>query len=145
MNVALVHDFLLEYGGAERFLEALMRMFPEAPIYTLCYDPTQFPQSWQKKTIIPLCRRYPFIARYPQLYSSLLTSMVESLNLSAYDLVFSSDVIFAKMVLTLPTTKHICYQHTPANMLYSFLNSSESRSVLSFLLTGYHKAFFAFA
>ena len=38
IKVALVHDFLTQYGGAERVLEVLTEMYPEAPIYTLLYD-----------------------------------------------------------------------------------------------------------
>jgi len=38
MKIALVHDYLVQYGGAERVLEAFTEIFPKAPIYTMVYD-----------------------------------------------------------------------------------------------------------
>lgn len=49
MRVALVHDYLVQYGGAERVLEALCEIFPLAPIYTLVYDEKLFKKHIRQK------------------------------------------------------------------------------------------------
>jgi glycosyltransferase involved in cell wall biosynthesis len=140
MKIALVHDFLLQYGGAERFLETLHALFPEAPVYTLCYDSAEFPSSWSSWEVRTLFPRLPFIDLYPQLYAPLLVSTIQSVDFSEYDVVISSDSIFAKMILCPSRTRHICYQFTPADMLYHYL-SDAPQSLGKFLFTGFQKAF----
>jgi len=47
-KVALVHDYLAEYGGAERVLEALHQLFPDAPLYTAFVDKKRLGDNWQR-------------------------------------------------------------------------------------------------
>ena len=62
MRVALVHDYLNQYGGAERVLEAMHELFPEAPIFTSIFDPEVMPASYRQMDI-----RTSFMQRLPGL------------------------------------------------------------------------------
>ena len=58
-RVAIVHDWLNQYGGAERVLEVLHALFPDAPIYTSMYEPAVKPGS------IPAARNWRRSVRWP--------------------------------------------------------------------------------
>ncbi len=142
MKVALIHDFLLQYGGAERVLEVFSEMFPDAEIFTLCFDSDAFPAKWREKKIHSLMPVLPFIKKYPQLYAAFLVGGMRSISTSEFDLVISSDMIFGKMVSCPPYVKHIVYQYSPANMLYHFLDSSPGKNSLAkLLMSGFQKSF----
>ena len=114
MKVALVHDYLNQYGGAERILEAFCELFPEAPIYTLFYDEKLTYGRFKGKDIhTSFIQKIPFSRKYHQMFPLLMPMAVESLDLSEYDLVLSDSASFAKGVITKPQTFHICYLHTP--------------------------------
>jgi len=126
MKVALVHDFLNQYGGAERVLEAIHELYPYSTIYTSLYDPTKLPlrlRNWDIKAFrlprFPLAKSYTFF--YPILF--------ENLDLSQYDLVISSSSNFAKGVITKPTTPHIAYIHTPPRFLYHYPTEVNRRKI----------------
>jgi glycosyltransferase involved in cell wall biosynthesis len=136
MKIAFVHDFLTQYGGAERLLETLVSFFPDdqCDIYTLAYRSEAFPKPWLKSLQIKqIAPSLPLVDRYPQLYAPYLVSCIESLDFRGYDLVISSDLIFAKCVICPVGVAHICYMHTPARMLYPLDERIESsRGALSF-------------
>ncbi|MBI3979504.1 MAG: glycosyltransferase [Chloroflexi bacterium] len=119
MKVALVHDWLNQYGGAERVLEVLHDLFPQAPIYTSIYEPAAMPASyraWDIRTSwlqrIPLVRRahQPFLPCYPLAF--------EQFDLSEYDVVLSNSSGFCHGVLTRPETAHLNYCLTPPRYLW---------------------------
>jgi hypothetical protein len=98
MRVAIVHDFLKEYGGAERVLEGLHNIYPEAPVYTAFYSPkdlgrfAQRFEDWDIRTT--WAQRIPWINK---LYSPLrlLTPLFwESIDFSNYDVVISSTNVY---------------------------------------------------
>jgi len=114
MRVALVHDYLVQYGGAERVLEVLAEMFPQAPIYTLIYDPEQLYGAFSDKKIrTSFLQSLPFAKTNHRLFPALMPLAVEDLDLTAYDLVISSSNSYTKGVITSPDALHICYCHTP--------------------------------
>lgn len=119
MRVALVHDYFIQDGGAERVLMALHRLFPDAPIYTLLADPRTFPPGFAPKRLVtsPLQRLLPTSSWYP-LVTNLMPQMVEQFDLSGYDLVFISSSSFGKGVIVPPGTRTICYLHTPTRFLW---------------------------
>ncbi len=126
MRVALVHDFLVEYGGGERVLEALHEIFPGAPIYTAYLDLNGFGphqeriRKWNIKTswLQYLPRKLLSPAR---IFASLA---FESFDLSGYDVVISScNTYFSKAVITSPKSLHISYIHTPPRYLYGYATS----------------------
>lgn len=120
MRVALVHDFLVQMGGAEKVVEALHDLFPEAPVYTSLYDRDAMPdryRAWDIRT--SFMQRLPLRGRAHRLGLLLYPMAFESLDLSDYDVVISSSSAFAKGVITQPHTRHICYTHTPMRFAWT--------------------------
>jgi glycosyltransferase involved in cell wall biosynthesis len=114
MHVAIVHDYLNQYGGAERVLEALHDLFPRAPVYTSIYDPAAMPdlfRSWDIRT--SWMQRLPGWRRHFRKYFLLYPSAFESFDLGGYDLILSSSSAYAKGIIPPPGARHICYCHTP--------------------------------
>jgi len=119
MKIALVHDYLNQYGGAERVLEVFSELFPDAPIYTLFYDEKLTNGAFSGKDIrTSFLQKIPFSRRYHQVFPVLMPIAVESLDLSSYDVVLSDSASFAKGIITKPTTLHICYLHTPLRYVW---------------------------
>jgi len=143
MRVALVHDYLNQYGGAERVLEALHDLYPAAPIYTAIYDPTAMPpayRSWDIRT--SWMQQLPGWRRHFRKYFLLYPSAFESFDLSRYELIISSSSAFAKGVIPAAGARHICYCHTPMRFAWrtdAYVEreriGSLQRIVLSILLT----------
>lgn len=118
LKVVLVHDFLTQYGGAERVLEEFCRIFPNAPIYTLLYDPQKMGSYFKDKTIItsPL-NRLP--KRFQKWYLPLMPWAIEQLKIPHdADVVISDSSAFAKGVKVPKHIPHICYLHTPTRFLW---------------------------
>ena len=116
MKVALVHYWLLGSRGGEKVLEAICRIFPEADIFTLFYDPESVPALIRSKNV-----KASFLNPFKKFYRSLLPLMpmaLEEFDLRSYDLVISSESGPAKGVLTSSTTRHLCYCHTPMRYLW---------------------------
>ncbi|NWF79778.1 MAG: glycosyltransferase [Chloroflexi bacterium] len=114
MRVAIVHDYLNQYGGAERVLEALHELYPAAPVYTSLYDPATMPEaylSWDIRT--SFMQRLPGWRRHFRRYFLLYPAAFESFDLSEYDLILSSSSAYAKGVIPHPGAVHVCYCHTP--------------------------------
>lgn len=119
MKIALVHEYLTQYGGAERVLEAFMEIFPKAPVYTLVYDEKRMGEYFKNAEIrTSFIQKIPFGKSHYRYFSVLMPSAIEQLDLSYYDLVISDSSSFAKGVITKPHTKHICYCHTPTRFAW---------------------------
>ncbi len=120
MQVALVHDFLNQYGGAERVLEAIHEVFPYSHVYTSLYDSTKLPlrmRNWDIRSF-----RLPKLplAHFLKYYTAFYPLLFENLDLRGYDLVISSTAFFAKGVQVRPGAIHISYVHTPPRFLYHY-------------------------
>ena len=118
-KVAIVHDWLVTYAGADRVVDCMHHAFPNAVIYTLVYDKDNMP-AWFKDYDIRTTwvQKIPFATK---LYKGLLPLMpraFEELDLSEYDLVLSSSSSCSKGVITRPDAVHICYCHTPIKKYY---------------------------
>ena len=129
-RVALVHDYLIRYGGAERVLKELHRMYPDAPIYTLLADPEVVSREFSDAEI-----RTSFVNKLPRVlkkrykyFAPLLAIAVEQFDLSSYDIVISSSSAFAKGIITKPETLHIDYCHTPTRFLWDWTHPYVERS-----------------
>src|SRR3990170_6228495 len=121
MRVALVHDFLKEYGGAERFLEVLSDLFPDAPIFTAFYLPQSMHRRFETRDVrVHAIQRLPLLSLLSKQYTFLYPIVFESFNLDEFDVVISSSASFAKGVITKPSTLHISYIHTPPRFLYHY-------------------------
>lgn len=120
MKVALVHDFLTQYGGAEKVLEVLHEIWPEAPVYTLFYDQKDLGDKFNHWDIrVSPIQNLPFGISHYRWYLGLMPVAIERFDLRNYDLVVSSSSAYAKGVLTHPHTKHVCYCYSPTRYLWS--------------------------
>jgi len=129
MKVALAHDYLREYGGAERVLETLHEIFPDAPVYTAYYNPEALGENnkhFKNWKIIPSWfQKFPFANILLSPFRIFGPMMFESFDLSEYDLVISSSSAthLSKSVITKPETLHLSYIHTPPRFLYGYTTS----------------------
>lgn len=116
MRVALVHYWLLGMRGGEKVLEALCRIFPEADIFTLFYNPDEVSETIRSRRI-----KASFLNPARRCYRSLLPLMpfaLEHLDLRGYDLIISSESGPAKGVIASAASRHICYCHSPMRYLW---------------------------
>lgn len=119
MKAAIVHEYLNQYGGAERVLQVLCAMLPHAPIYTTLYDRAFTGGVFEGRDIrTSFIQRLPFSSRLHHLYSPLMPLAIEQFDTAAFDTVLSVSASFAKGVLTHPQTEHICYCLTPPRFLW---------------------------
>lgn len=130
MRVALVHDYLIQYGGAERVLTELSLLFPHAPIYTLLYDEKATGGAFAHATIhASFLQRIIRKKSHYRFFPFLMPFAIERFDLSEYDLVISSSASFAKGVVTREHTTHICYCHTPMRIAYTPYQNITGRSL----------------
>ena len=119
MRIALVHEYLNQYGGAERVLQVLCEMFPDAPIYTLIYDERATGGVFKDKEIhTSFIQNVPFSKKHHRVFPLLMPVAMEQFDFSYYDLVISNAHSFAKGIITKPYTKHISYCMTPTRFLW---------------------------
>jgi glycosyltransferase involved in cell wall biosynthesis len=113
-RVAIAHEWLTIPGGSEKVVMELLRLFPDADIYTSVYDPEPWPEPIRRARVqASFLNRIPAATRiYPRLLP-LMNAAFESFDLGGYDLVLSSNHACAKNVITPPGTPHVCYCHTP--------------------------------
>ena len=117
MKVAFVHDWLVTYRGGEKVLEALLSLYPDAPVYTLFYDPKKLPPTITNRKIITPRILRPF-NRVRKALLPVLPTIVESFPTEKFDLVISTSSCVAKGVLTNPNSKHLCYVHSPMRYIW---------------------------
>ena len=133
MKVALVHDYLVEQGGAEKVLVALHQTFPEAPIYTSVYNPdttlevfrgAQVHTSFLQRLTAHRRRYRALLPLYPLAFRSF--------DLADYDLIISSASAFAKGVRKERGARHICYCYTPPRFLWAYQNANPQERLNAF-------------
>src|ERR1700679_3830446 len=125
MQIAVVHDYFTQMGGAERVAEELARMLPSAALYTTVAMPDLLPPGLSSRRVeTSWMQHLPSMKRYYRLYFPLYPFAVRSLDLSRYDLVVSSSSGYAKGVRTGRDAIHVCYCHTPMRWVWNFDNSS---------------------
>ncbi|AFQ51177.1 glycosyltransferase family 4 protein [Burkholderia cepacia] len=113
LRVAIVHDWLVTYAGAERVLEQLVACFPDADLFSLVdfLDDRAFVRG--KPVTTSFIQKLPFARTKYRSYLPLMPLAIEQLDVSEYDLVISSSHAVAKGVLTGPDQMHISYVHSP--------------------------------
>jgi len=126
MKVALVHDYLNEFGGAERVLKCLSEIYPKAPIYTaFCVRGSTAHKEFKNKTIIQ--SKFAPVLKIWRFYSPLrflIPAIWGSMNLTEYDLVITSASWYITRGFRVgKNTKVICYCHTPPRWLYGYKTS----------------------
>jgi glycosyltransferase involved in cell wall biosynthesis len=119
VRVAFVHDYLTQFGGAERVLLEMQRMYPQAPVYTSIYDPNVFAGRLSAIDVrTSFLQNIPGAKRNFRALLPLYPRAFESLDLGGYDLVISSTTSFAKGVRVEPGTLHVSYVNTPTRFLW---------------------------
>ena len=114
-RVALVHDWLPVYGGAERVLGEMIGLLPESDIFTLIdFVPKEDRAFLQGKDVrTSFIQRLPRARKHYRHYLPLAPLAIESFDLRDYDVVISSSYVVAKGVLTAPDQLHVSYVHSP--------------------------------
>lgn len=131
MRIALVHDYLVQYGGAERVLECFAEIFPYAPIYTIVYDKKIMREKFADKDVrVSYLQKWPFVKRHHRVFPMLMPLAIEQFDFSRYDIVLSDSSSYAKGIITSSRTLHICYMHTP--MRYAWDDCQKYASDFSF-------------
>jgi glycosyltransferase involved in cell wall biosynthesis len=160
LKVALVHDYIKEYGGAERVLEALHEIFPDAPVYTSVYMPSflgphreRF-KGWDIRT--SFLQHIPFKQKLISPFRLLSPWVFKQFDLSGFDVIVVSatGAYFPNMIKTKsnkfsqpPLTKgevkagvggavHICYCHTPPRYLYGYATARDWKRQRIFAILG---------
>jgi glycosyltransferase involved in cell wall biosynthesis len=130
MKIALVHDYLNEFGGAERVLLALSEMYPDAPIYTIYYkkDSPSGKVFAGKKIIQSWFSYLPFANKLISPLRFLVPAIWGSLNFSKFDLVVTS-ASWAVTKGMRNAKKEICYLHTPPRYLWGYDTSRDWKSL----------------
>jgi glycosyltransferase involved in cell wall biosynthesis len=110
----LVHDWLTGMRGGEKVLEAIAKLFPGAPIYTLFHQPGQVSKALEAHPIhTSFLQGWPGIKRHYRSLLPFFPAAIEDFDLSAYSLVISTSHCVAKGVVPAPQARHLCYCHTP--------------------------------
>jgi UDP-N-acetylmuramyl pentapeptide phosphotransferase/UDP-N-acetylglucosamine-1-phosphate transferase/glycosyltransferase involved in cell wall biosynthesis len=115
LKVAIVHDFLYTYAGAERVLEQILAVYPQADLFSL-FDflpPGERGFIQDKPVTASFLQRLPFARNHHRAFLLLMPMAIEQFDLSGYDLVISSSYCAAKGVITAARQLHVCYCHTP--------------------------------
>lgn len=135
MKIALVHDFLVRLGGAERVLKVLAEMFPEAPIYTLVYDEKAVGSIFPAGRVRPsqFQRRYFSGKRLYRYFFWRAPCVVEEWDFSKFDLVISSSNSFVHGIVVPSKTQHVCYCHSPMRYAWDYAHEYLEEQKMGFL------------
>lgn len=140
-QVALVHDYLREYGGAERVLEALHEIYPEAPVYVAFFDKEALGihakkfVGWDiRETWIT---KLPFYKKLFSPYRVFAKGAFESLDFSTYDIVISSSNAYMAKAVKTKKGHHYCYCHTPPRSLYGYTTMTDWKKNPLVKMVGY--------
>lgn len=128
-KIALVCDWLTNWGGAERCFLAFHEIWPEATLYAPIYNPKKLPEFKNAKIKTSFLQKMPFAKKKWAFYLNQLPLAIEQYDLSEYDIVLSASHVVAKGAITKPSTLHICYLYSPTRYLwdYTYLYIKEMR------------------
>jgi len=147
-KIAFVQDWLIDKGGAENVLEAMLELYPDAPIFTIIADPSGACKSicTGREIHQSFIARLPCAKKWYRYYLPLLPIAVEQLDLRGYDIVISSSHAVAKGIVTSPNQVHISYVHSPIRYAWDLqhqyleeadltkgLKSSLARAILHYI------------
>ena len=138
LKIAIHTDWLTVKWWAEKVILDLVKIFPEADIFTTIFNPEIFPELKWKKVKTTYLQKIPKFFRKHTILMPFYPKAVESLDFSKYDLVIWSSSNITKWIITNPETKYICYCHTPVRALRSdhkmFANDPRYKFIPNFLL-----------
>ncbi len=117
MRVAFVHDWLDTYRGGERVLETMLELFPDAPIYTLFYEPKGMPKAITARSVFTP-PGIAWLRPVRKLLLPILPALMESFDLRPFDLIISTSSAVAKGAIPGPQARHLCYMHSPMRYIW---------------------------
>jgi len=131
VRVAIVHDWLVTYAGAERVLEQIVACFPDADLFSVVdfLDDRSFLRG--KPVTTSFIQKLPKARTKYRAYLPLMPIAIEQLDVSAYDVVISSSHAVAKGVLTGPDQVHISYVHSPIRYAWDLQHQYLQQSKLT--------------
>lgn len=115
MRVAIVHDWLSSFGGAEKVLAEMLALYPQADLYSVIdfLSDADREKLGGRRAFTSFIQSLPFAQKAYRSYLPLMPLAIEQLDLSGYDLVLSSSHAVAKGVITGPDQVHVSYVHSP--------------------------------
>ena len=133
MKVAVVHDYFTQSGGAEEVASQLYAIFPDPDLFSAVALPHCMPSGLKDMPVqTSWMQHLPWLDRYYREYFLLYPLGIESIDLSAYDVVVSSSSGYGKGVRARRDAVHICYCHTPMRWAWNFEQYS-ARESMSFV------------
>lgn len=131
MRLAFVYDRINKIGGAERVLNTLHEILPEAPFYTAVYDPQRaaYAKDWDVRP--SFLQNIPLAKNHHEWFVWAAPFAFESFNFDDFDVVISVTSAEAKGIITKPETLHICYCLTPTRYLWSHAHEYGHQLLLS--------------
>jgi len=141
MKIALVHDYIKEYGGAERVLEALHEIYPDAPIYTSLFLPEflgPHRKRFEKMDIRPsFLQQFPIKDKLISPIRLIAPVVFKSFDLSKFDLIIvSATGAYSPNLIKKKEAIQVCYCHTPPRYLYGFATAREWKKNPLFKILG---------
>jgi len=146
-RIAIVHDWLPVYAGAEKVLEQILHVFPQADLYSLIDLLSEEQRTFLrgKPVRTSFLQKWAWVRNRYRTFLPLMPVAVEQFDLAGYDLVISSSYAVAKGVITGPGQLHVCYCHSPMryawDLQHQYLRESRMthgvRSVIARLLLHY--------
>ena len=118
MKTALLQHWMTKSGGAERVLRTLCEMYPDADMFTHAYIPAKAPGFERHRVTESFIARLPFGRVRPQAYLPLLPFASRTFDLSAYDLIVTSDAGPIRGIRKRQDQRHVCYCHSPMRYIW---------------------------
>jgi glycosyltransferase involved in cell wall biosynthesis len=119
LKIALVHDWMTNWGGGERVLWSLHELFPKADIFTSVYNEEAMPEFKDLHVETSYLQNVPLAKSKHQLFPIFRTYAMESFDFSKYDVVITTGAAESKGIVTKPGTLHISYLFTPTRYYWS--------------------------
>ena len=136
MKVAIVHYWTVIGAGGDQVLEALLSIYPEADIFMLLHDPEVTSRLFPGRKInTSFLQKFPGVKNYYTKLLALMPAALESLDLTGYDLIISSEAGPAKGIIPPVGSTHVCYCHSPMRYIWDqFHNYKASSGALTRIL-----------
>ncbi len=126
-SIAFVYDRVnTRYGGAEKVLQALLELFPQAPLYTSVYDKGQVNWIQENRVVPSFVQHIPFAKNHHREFVWLMPYAFETFDFSNFDIIISITSAEAKGIITSSEQLHICYLLTPTRYLWSHKKQYEA-------------------
>lgn len=135
MKIAIVHEWLVTHAGSERVVEQMLGLYSEADLFSLVKFLTREQEAFiqHKPVTTSFLQHLPFASKHFRQYLPLMPIAIEQFDLSAYDLVISSNHAVAKGVITRADQLHISYVHTPMRYAWDLQQDYAQRGIKGIL------------